>query len=226
MIIFRFFNYRWSIKNYCIIIFNRGVFWISNLDITSCKCIYLTLVKNVVILLSTIIKECTNNLGSLVVHKFNIKNRALCFCIFPRSLRVFLGYSCFDLPIEIESVQGLNGSVINFVNVSNNLRNLLSYLRVAGRYLSFLCNNWFLDYNNRLSNNWFLDNNNRLDNWLYFQLICFRMRNWNIYRALKINSVLKILFKVSWSTDSLSQTCENQTWCLFENQNPTISGQN
>jgi hypothetical protein len=80
---------------------------------------------------------------------------------------VFLGHSRFDLPVEVESVQGLNGSIIDFANIADYLTDLLLYLRLAGRFFNFL---WFLDdssNSNRLYNN----------NWLCFHLISFRMRN-------------------------------------------------
>jgi len=160
LIIFYSLDDRITIENDSIIIFNRSVFWICDLNISPTECVNLTFIQLCIISLSAIIKECAYNLSPFIVHKLNIKYGALSFSVFPRSLCMFLCHTRLDLPIKVECVKSLNWSIMNLVNITNNFVDWLADLRIGdnGARFTFFLNNILGVW---LRNNGWLDNNNR-----------------------------------------------------------------
>jgi hypothetical protein len=114
------------VHNHAVVILDAWVLLVGHLYDPIGEQIHFVLLKEVVVLISLFLEEGCLYLSTSVVDEVNVQQTAWSFCVFPLFLGMLLCDPSLDLPVEEESVEGFDGSVLRcWVHVEHSLGFLL-----------------------------------------------------------------------------------------------------
>ena len=98
------------VESNTVVILDASVLGVSHVDLAIFKQINFVLLKFILVVVGSVIEESSLHLSAFLVDQLNVEESTFRSRILPHLLGMLLSDSSFDLPVEEESVQGLDRS--------------------------------------------------------------------------------------------------------------------